>query len=257
MSDMTNDMFEQTVFDGAGADEVIAMEGGTAAVTEAPEVEQAIEADGQAPAEEVNEEMATEKEPEIVTTDRVYGQDPEKVSEPSYKGEEAFWYVVHTYSGYENKVKSTLEMIVENRGIKDYIQDIFIPTEEVVEIKDGKKKVTQKKIYPGYVMIKMVLTDEIWYIVRNTRGVTGFVGPNSKPVPLTDEELAIMGMESDWVPIVDYEVGDSVKIINGPLENFTGTVEDINHEKKKVRVLVSMFGRETPVELEFIQVVRI
>ncbi len=183
--------------------------------------------------------------------------DPEKVSEPSYKGEEAFWYVVHTYSGYENKVKVTLDKIVENRGIQDYIQEIYIPMEEVVEIKDGKRKTSMKKIYPGYVMIKMVLTDEIWYIVRNTRGVTGFVGPNSRPVPLTEEELAIMGMVSDWVPVVDYIVGDTVKIINGPLENFNGRVESISHEKKKVSVMVSMFGRETPVELEFTQVVRI
>ncbi len=182
--------------------------------------------------------------------------DPEKGAEPTYKGEEAFWYVVHTYSGYENKVKNTLEIVVENRGIQDYIQEIYVPTEDVIEIKDGKKKMTQRKIYPGYVMIKMVLTDEIWYIVRNTRGVTGFVGPNSKPVPLTDEELAIMGMATDWVPVVDYEVGDTVKIINGPLEGFFGTVEEIDHEKKKVKVIVSMFGRETPVEVDFVQLVR-
>jgi len=207
------------------------------------------------------EDMAVEdeqpEEDKYVDDPMLQTEDPEKGAEPSYKGEEAFWYVVHTYSGYENKVKNTLEMIVENRGIQDFIQDIFIPTEEVVEIKDGKKKITERKLYPGYVMIKMVLTDEIWYIVRNTRGVTGFVGPNSKPVPLSDEELAIMGMETDWVPVVDYEVGDSVKIINGPLESFVGTVESINHEKKKVRVLVSMFGRETPVDLEFTQVITI
>ena len=126
-----------------------------------------------------------------------------------------------------------------------------------MEIKDGKKKTVRRKIYPGYVLIKMVLTDEIWYIVRNTRGVTGFVGPNSRPIPLTEEELALMGLESSWEPVVDYGVGDSVKVINGALESFIGTVEDINLEKKKVRVLISMFGRETPVELELAQIMRI
>ena len=168
----------------------------------------------------------------------------------------ALWYVIHTYSGYENKVKDTLEQIVENRGLQDYIQEVSVPVEEQVEIKDGKKNVVQKKLYPGYVLVKMILTDEMWYIVRNTRGVTGFVGPN-KPVPLSEEELAIMGLLKDWDPVIDYAVGDSVKVINGPLESFIGTVEEINMEKKKVRVLVSMFGRETPVELEFTQVLRL
>ena len=170
---------------------------------------------------------------------------------------EALWYVIHTYSGYENKVKATLERIVENRGISEYIQEIEVPMEDYTEIKDGKTKVVQRKIYPGYVLVKMVLTDEIWYIVRNTRGVTGFVGPNSKPVALSEEELALMGLESSWEPEVDYGVGDSIKVISGPLESFIGTVEDINFEKKKVKVLVSMFGRETPVELELTQVMRI
>jgi len=170
---------------------------------------------------------------------------------------EALWYVVHTYSGYENKVKATLEKVVENRGIQDYIQEINIPMEEYTEIKEGKTNICQRKIYPGYVLVKMVLTDEIWYIVRNTRGVTGFVGPNSKPVSLTEEELAFMGLDSSWEPEVDYGVGDSVKVINGPLESFIGTVEVINFEKKKVRVMVSMFGRETPVELELTQIMRL
>lgn len=172
--------------------------------------------------------------------------------------QEARWYVVHTYSGYENKVKATLDMIVENRGLQDYIQEISVPTEEVIEIKEGKKKTYERKLYPGYVLVKLILTDEIWYIVRNTRGVTGFVGPSSThPVPLTDEELLIMGLESNYEPIVDYEVGDSVKIISGPLDGFVGVVQEINSEKKKVIVEVSMFGRETPVELELTQILRI
>jgi len=167
--------------------------------------------------------------------------------------EGAKWYVVHTYSGYENKVKANLEKIVENRGMQDYILDIVVPMEEQIEIKDGKKKATLKKVFPGYVLVKMIMTDESWYVVRNTRGVTGFVGPGSKPVPLSDEEVRVMGVE-EFMPVLDYEVGDNVRVATGPLENFIGIVEEINFEKKKVRVSVSMFGRETPVELDFTQV---
>jgi transcriptional antiterminator NusG len=163
------------------------------------------------------------------------------------------WYVVHTYSGYENKVKANLEKIVENRGMQEYILDIVVPMEEQIEIKDGKKKATLKKVFPGYVLVKMIITDESWYIVRNTRGVTGFVGPGSKPVALTDDEVKAMGVE-EFAPVVDYDVGDTVRVISGPLENFIGIVEEINMEKKKVRVSVSMFGRETPVELELVQI---
>lgn len=167
--------------------------------------------------------------------------------------ENAKWYVVHTYSGYENKVKANLEKLVENRGMQDYIVDIVVPMEEQVEIKDGKRKTTLKKVFPGYVLVKMVMTDESWYLVRNTRGVTGFVGPGSKPVPLSDEEIRAMGVE-EFAPILDYEVGDSVRVISGPLENFIGTVEEINLEKRKVKAMISMFGRETPVELELEQI---
>lgn len=163
------------------------------------------------------------------------------------------WYVVHTYSGYENKVKANLEKIVENRGLHDQILDIVVPMEEQIEIKDGRKKVSLKKVFPGYVLIKMIMNDESWYVIRNTRGVTGFVGPGSKPVPLTDDEIKTMGVE-ETLPTVDYGVGDNVRVISGPLENFIGVVEEINMEKKKVRVSVSMFGRETPVELEFLQI---
>jgi transcriptional antiterminator NusG len=167
--------------------------------------------------------------------------------------EGAKWYVVHTYSGYENKVKANLIKIIENRNMQDYVLDIAVPMEEQIEIKDGKKKATLRKVFPGYVLIKMIMTDESWYVVRNTRGVTGFVGPGSKPVPLTDEEVKAMGVE-EFAPIVDYEVGDSVRVASGPLENFIGIVEEISLDKKKVRVLVSMFGRETPVELELSQI---
>jgi transcriptional antiterminator NusG len=163
------------------------------------------------------------------------------------------WYVVHTYSGYENKVKANLEKIIENRDMQEYIVDIVIPMEEQIELKDGKKKTTMKKVFPGYVLIKMLMTDETWYVVRNIRGVTGFVGPLSKPVPLTEEEVKIMGVEM-VSQVINYEVGDSVKVVSGPLENFIGTVEEISPDRKIVKVSVSMFGRETPVELELLQI---
>lgn len=165
----------------------------------------------------------------------------------------AKWYVVHTYSGYENKVKANLEKAIENRNMEEAILDIQIPMEEVVEIKDDKKRVVMRKKFPGYVIVKMIMTDETWYIVRNTRGVTGFVGPASKPVPLTDEEIENMGIEQQTI-VLSYTVGDNVKIKHGPLENLVGVVEEISMEKKKVKVVVSMFGRETPVELDFNQV---
>ncbi len=168
--------------------------------------------------------------------------------------ENAKWYVVHTYSGYEKKVAATIEKAVENRKLHDLILELKVPTEEVMEITaDSKKKTVERKIFPGYVMIKMVMTDESWHVVRNTRGVTGFVGPGSKPVPLTDAEVAALGVEKVEI-VVSYSVGDSVKIIDGPLENFIGTVEEIALDKNRVRVVVSMFGRETPVELELDQV---
>jgi transcriptional antiterminator NusG len=166
--------------------------------------------------------------------------------------EEAKWYVVHTYSGYENKVASNLEKTVENRQLHDLIQQVLVPTETVTEIKDNKKRDVERKIFPGYVLVKMILTDESWYVVRNIRGCTGFVGPSSKPIPLTEEEVARLGVEKKEIE-VSYGVGDSVKIIDGPLEGFVGIVEEVDKEKNRVRVTVSMFGRETPVELELSQ----
>ena len=159
------------------------------------------------------------------------------------------WYVVHTYSGYENKVKTDLEKTIKNRELEEYFFDIIVPMEEQIEIKDGKKKTNLKKVFPGYVLIKMIVTEETWYIVRNTRGVTGFVGSGTDPIPLTDEEIRSMGFEDVNSINVDYEVNDQVQIMNGAFENFTGTVQEINKEKSKVKVLVSMFGRETPVEV--------
>ncbi|MBU1019620.1 MAG: transcription termination/antitermination protein NusG [Firmicutes bacterium] len=165
------------------------------------------------------------------------------------------WYVVHTYSGHENKVKANIEKIVENRGMEDVILQVVVPTETVVEIKNGKRKDKSKKIFPGYALVKMIMTDESWYVVRNTRGVTGFVGPGSKPIPLTDEEVENMGLEKRSIQ-VDYVVGDMISVISGPFENFVGTVEEIHMERQSIKAMISMFGRETPVELEFDQVKR-
>ena len=177
---------------------------------------------------------------------------------------EAKWYVVHTYSGYENKVMTDLEKMVENRGMQDLIQDIKIPTEIVTEIgANGKEKQVERKIFPGYVMIKMIVTDDSWYVVRNTRGCTGFVGPASKPVPLTDKEGEALGVEKRDVEAenrtadvveVKYAVGDSVNIVGGPLSGFTGIVDEIDVANNNVRVTISMFGRETSVELELNQI---
>lgn len=167
--------------------------------------------------------------------------------------EEAKWYIVHTYSGYENKVASNLEKTVENRGFQHLIQEVYVPTETVTEIKDNKKRDVERKIFPGYVIIKMILTDETWYVVRNIRGCTGFVGPSSKPIPLTDEEVKKLGVEKKYIE-VSYKVGDTVVIIDGPLEDSVGTVEQLDTDNNCVRVAVSMFGRSTPVDLELDQV---
>ena len=189
--------------------------------------------------------------------------------------QEAKWYVVHTYSGSENKVKEDLEKSVEKQGLQETILEVKYPTEETIEIlPTGKRKTTQRKVFPGYVMVKMmvdvvekerpaergggtstelVMNPHAWYVVRNTRGVTGFVGPGSKPIPLSDEEVTAMGVER--IPIVlNMEVGENVRVVSGPLENFIGTITHLDVERQKVRLVVSMFGRETPVELDFVQV---
>ena len=165
----------------------------------------------------------------------------------------AQWYVVHTYSGYENTVKATIEKYVENRGLQDLIHEISIPLETVTEITDNGPKEVERKVFPGYVLVKMVMTDECWHIVRNIRGVTGFLGSGNKPIPLSESDIAALGVEKREI-VVGYEVGDSVKITDGALESFLGTVEEIDLDRSKVRVVVSMFGRESPVELELDQV---
>lgn len=166
---------------------------------------------------------------------------------------DAKWYVVHTYSGYENKVAGSIEKAVENRKLHDLIPEVRVPTETVVEIKDNKKREVERKVYPGYVMVKMIMTDDSWYVVRNIRGVTGFVGPGSKPVPLSDEEVAKLGVEKREI-IVTFQVGDSVKVNEGYLEGFIGTVQSIELDKEIVQVTVSMMGKDVLVELALDQV---
>lgn len=168
--------------------------------------------------------------------------------------EQAKWYVVHTYSGYENKVKANIEKIVENRGMHDSILEVAVPTQDVVEVKNGQKKTVSRKVYPGYVLLKMIMDDDTWYVVRNTRGVTSFVGPGSKAVPLSDEEIASMGIEKHRQEVIDLFEGDTVTIGGGPFEGSVGIIKEVNNSKRTVIVRLSMFGRETPIELDFMQV---
>ena len=174
----------------------------------------------------------------------------------------AKWYVIHTYSGYENKVANNIETVVENRQMQDQILEVKIPMETVTEIKDNKKRDVERKVFPGYVLVKLagdvedgeyVMSDDTWYVIRNTRGVTGFVGPESKPIPLSDEEVLALGVEKRQVEVA-YQVGDLVNIIDGPFGDFSGVVEEIDPDKDLVRVTISMFGRETPVEFALDQV---
>ena len=165
----------------------------------------------------------------------------------------ARWYVVHTYSGYENKVAATIQKTVENRGLQELIFDVRVPMETVTEVRATGSKEVERKLFPGYVLVKMIMNDESWYIVRNTRGVTSFVGPGSKPVPLTDEEVMALGVESMEIKL-SFDVGDSVKVIDGPFDGNIGIVEEISLPKKTVCINISMFGREIPVELKFNQV---
>ena len=166
---------------------------------------------------------------------------------------EGLWYVAHTYSGYENKVKVDIEKTIENRGLQDQIFEVCVPIETVVEVKNGVEKSSDRKMFPGYVLVKMILTDESWHLVRNVRGATGFVGSDGKAIPLTDQDIYDLGVEHKEI-IVGFAVGDTVKVTDGPLEGFLGTVDELDAEKDYVRVIVSMFGRETPIDLELDQV---
>ncbi len=199
----------------------------------------------------VNEETASEAASEAVSEEVA-----EQVSEPVIKSanikqkgdNEPHWYVVHTYSGYENKVKADIEKTIENRRLQDQMFEVMVPLQEVVEVKNGVRKTMSKKIFPGYVLVHMIKNDVTWYVVRNTRGVTGFVGPGSEPVPLTDEEMLKLGVRSEDFEI-DVEIGDNISVIDGAWKGTTGAVKTINHAKQTVTVDVDIFGRSTDVEI--------
>jgi len=167
--------------------------------------------------------------------------------------EDARWYVVHTYSGYENKVKANIEKIIENRNMHDQIHEVVVPVSDSIEIKNGVRKTVSRKIFPGYVLLKMFMNDDTWYVVRNTRGVTSFVGPGSKPVPLSENEIKFMGIDVDR-DVIDFAAGDSVKVTDGPFEGSIGLIKEVNQNKHSAVVKLSIFGRETPVELSFTQI---
>ena len=166
---------------------------------------------------------------------------------------EAKWYVVHTYSGYENKVKADIDKTIENRHLENQILEVRVPMQEVVEMKNGTQKISQKKMFPGYVMVHMIMNDDTWFIVRNTRGVTGFVGPGSKPVPLTEEEIGSLGI-ADAKVVANYEVGETIVVISGAWKDTVGMVKEVNSQKQTLTINVELFGRETPVEIQFSEV---
>lgn len=165
--------------------------------------------------------------------------------------DEAKWYVAHTYSGYENKVKTTIEKTVENHKLQDQIQEVMVPVQTVMETKNSQRREVQRKLYPGYVLVKMVMNDDTWYVVRNTRGVTGFVGPGSKPIPLTEEEMRKMGVLQSKKVSLDVNVGDSVKVVSGPWADTESVVRNVNEQKEKVTIVVDVLGRDSMVEIDF------
>lgn len=206
---------------------------------------------------EAAEAEAEAKETETAETEVKERRSFSPLADEGVRGDgTAKWYVVHTYSGYENKVKNSIDRMVEYRGMQDRILEVVIPTEDRIEIKDGVKKVKTRKLFPGYVVIKMIVDNETWYLVRNTEGVTGFVGHGSDPIPLTKEEIVRMGIEKMKIDL-DIEVGDTIRIIGGVFEGQLGIVEAVNPEKQIVKVKISMFGRDTPAEIEFSQVSRL
>jgi transcriptional antiterminator NusG len=208
-------------------------------------------------------DVAGASEEPLAAVESVQSVESVEPTEPARPKDNRNWFVVHTYSGYENKVKANLERRIHSMGMQDKIFRVLVPMEDEVEFKDGKRKITPKKVFPGYVLVEMIMDDQSWYVVRNTQGVTGFVGspgPGEKPVPLQDKEvktiLKQMGIEAPKLKI-DFKKGDRVKVTSGPFFDFTGVVDDITPEKERLRALISIFGRETPVELEFFQVEKV
>jgi transcriptional antiterminator NusG len=219
----------------------------------------------QDPEEQIEEPMESDAyespsvEPVLNETDSLNSppEKPAEVEPDELEDDQLLWYVIHCYSGYENKVRHNLEQRIETMGMKDKVFDVVVPTEEEIEVRDGKRRTVERHIFPGYVLVNMVLTEESWFVVRNTPGVTGFVGMGQLPTPLRPEEVSqiIKRMEADSPTIkVSFKVGERVRIVDGPFNDFRGIVSEIDMEKNKVRVMVSFFGRETPVELDFLQV---
>ena len=194
---------------------------------------------------------------ELLEADAIPEEEPVAQPEVEEEDDGRAWYVVHCYSGYENKVRHNLEQRIETMGMKNLIFDVVVPTEEEIEVKDGKRRTLERRVFPGYILVNMIMTEESWYVVRNTPGVTSFVGMGNEPVPLRPEEVSsiIKRMEADAPRIkVTFKSGERVRIIDGPFNDFRGTVDEIDMERAKVRVMVNFFGRETPVELDFLQV---
>ncbi len=211
----------------------------------------------EAPVEETASADASDSGPELETGPAPEAKLPSNLPPVETTVEEPAWYVIHCYSGYENKVRHNLEQRIETMGMKDRIFDVFIPMQEEIEVKDGKRRTVERHIFPGYVLVNMALTEESWYVVRNTPGVTGFVGMGNSPTPLRPEEVAqiVKRTEADSPTVkVSFKPGERVRIIDGPFNDFRGMVAEIDMERSKVRVMVSFFGRETPVELDFLQV---
>jgi transcriptional antiterminator NusG len=206
----------------------------------------------------MEEDIQEQPEEEITTTNQEDVEEPARQEAQSEEeSDDRAWYVVHCYSGYENKVRHNLEQRIETMGMKNLIFDVVVPTEEEIEVKDGKRRTVERRVFPGYILVNMIMTEESWYVVRNTPGVTSFVGMGNDPVPLRPEEVSsiIKRMEADAPRIkVTFKQGERVRIVDGPFNDFRGTVDEIDMEKAKVRVMVNFFGRETPVELDFLQV---
>ena len=203
--------------------------------------------------EKILEKEKPVRSPEAAPADTIASERDEIPAGFLRRSKEPKWYVVHTYSGHENKVKVNLEKLVENRGMQDLVLSVIVPTEDRVEVTETGRTVKTRKIFPGYVIVKMIVTNESWYLVRNTQGVTGFVGEGSEPIPLTDEEVRRLGIEKTVI-VLNINVGDAIRIISGPFKGFTGVVEDVHPDKQTLKAKVDMFGRATPVELEFDQV---
>ena len=251
---------DTTLAEDAQGAEVIEVEGQAAEV-------QAVEPEplqAESPAEEAVEEDTADVLEEQPEAELAEDTEPEEAGEALAEPEEEpagqegrYWYVIHSYSGYENKVKKNLDSRIESMGMLDFIFEVVVPTEEVVELRDGRRRTVEQRIFPGYILVDMILTDESWFVVRNTPGVTGFVGSGNEPTPLRQEEAdsILRRMEEEAPKVkVSFRIGDAVRIIDGPFTDFLGTVDDLNLERGKVRLLVSFFGRETPVELDFLQV---